>query len=285
MKRNNLGPLLFALTLHPVVLSITSKCKLDLNAWYLDDGTIIGDTFKVSKALDIIQSEGVRRGLHLNITKTELFWPTPDQRSLIPGIFPANIGRPSTGVKLLGGPVSLDLQFCKEMVMQRVTKTINLMSVVKKLKDPQSELLLLRNCTGVSRLYFTMHTTNPLTLQQAMTHFDDHLFHYLRQLITADGAGFGQLQYRIATLPIKYGGLGVYTMHDTSNYCYLASQFQTRAIHDVILKDIPPNSSSSTYQQALAAYIQVCGLTSSHIALTIQPLILCTPWMFYTSKQ
>ncbi|XP_026396172.1 uncharacterized protein LOC113290799 [Papaver somniferum] len=258
-----LGPLLFALTLHPVVLSIASKCKLDLNAWYLDDGTIIGDTLEVSKALAIIQSEGVRRGLHLNITKTELFWPTPDPRSLIPGVFPDNIGRPSTGVKLLGGPVSLDLQFCKEMVMQRVTKTINLMSVVKKLKDPQSELLLLRSCTGVSRLYFTMRTTNPLALQQAMTHFDDHLFQYLRQLITADGEGFGPLQYRIATLPIKDGGLGVYTMQDTSNYCYLASQFQTRAIQDVILKDTSTTSSIPTYQQALATYIQVCGLTSS----------------------
>ncbi|XP_026459150.1 uncharacterized protein LOC113359785 [Papaver somniferum] len=258
-----LGPLLFALTLHPVVLSIASKCKLDLNAWYLDYGTIIDDTLEVSKALAIIQSEGVRRGLHLNITKTELFWPTPDPRSLIPGVFPDNIGRPSTDVKLLGGPVSLDLQFSKEMVMRRVTKTINLMSVVKKLKDPQSELLLLHNCTGVSRLYFTMSTTNPLALQQAMTHFDDHLFQYLRQLITADGAGFGPLQYRIATLPIKDGGLGVYTMQDTSNYCYLDSQFQTRAIQNVILKDTSTTSSSPTYQQALEAHIQVCGLTSS----------------------
>lgn len=39
-----LGPFLFSLTLHPIVKSISSQCSLDLQAWYLDDGTIIGDT-------------------------------------------------------------------------------------------------------------------------------------------------------------------------------------------------------------------------------------------------
>lgn len=53
-----LGPLLFALTLHPLVKNIASSYKLDLHAWYLDDGTIIGDTLEVSKALRIIETEG-----------------------------------------------------------------------------------------------------------------------------------------------------------------------------------------------------------------------------------
>lgn len=55
-------------------------------------------------------------------------------------------------MKLLGRPVSLDTQYCNEMVTYRVNKTIKLMQAVGKLKDPQSELLLLRNCTDVSRL-------------------------------------------------------------------------------------------------------------------------------------
>ncbi|XP_026453451.1 uncharacterized protein LOC113354296 [Papaver somniferum] len=51
---NPLGPLLFSLTLHPIVRNIASKCKLDLQAWYLDDRTIIGDTLEVYKDLQII---------------------------------------------------------------------------------------------------------------------------------------------------------------------------------------------------------------------------------------
>ncbi|KAI3761763.1 hypothetical protein L1987_52185 [Smallanthus sonchifolius] len=38
-----LGPLLFALVLHPLVHQIRDCCKLLFHAWYLDDGTIIGD--------------------------------------------------------------------------------------------------------------------------------------------------------------------------------------------------------------------------------------------------
>lgn len=149
-----LGPLLFALTLHPLVKNIASRCKLDLHAWYLDDGTIVGDTLEIAKALRIIESEGPSRGLHLNIKKTEVFWTSPDPMSAVEDVFPPDIGRPSKGVKLLGGPVSLDMDFIRDMLLNRVHKTVQLMAAIKKLRDPQREMLLLRNCTGVSRLYF-----------------------------------------------------------------------------------------------------------------------------------
>lgn len=106
-----MGPLLFALVLHPLVNKISSHCSLDFHSWYLDDGTIAGDTMEVAKALSIIQAEGNCRGLHLNINKTELFWPIVDPRSLEDGVFPSNISRLDQGVELLGGPVSLNLQY------------------------------------------------------------------------------------------------------------------------------------------------------------------------------
>ena len=39
-----LGPLLSALVLHPLVHRIRDCCQLLFHAWYLDDGTVIGDT-------------------------------------------------------------------------------------------------------------------------------------------------------------------------------------------------------------------------------------------------
>ncbi|XP_026436183.1 uncharacterized protein LOC113334051 [Papaver somniferum] len=131
-----LGPLLFALTLHPLVKSIASRCTLDLQAWYLDDGTIIGDTLEVAKSLNIIETEGPSRGLYLNVKKTEFFWPSIDPRSTTDGVFPLDIGRPSNGVKLLGEPMSLDLNFINDMMLTRVNKTVQLMTTIKKLKDP-----------------------------------------------------------------------------------------------------------------------------------------------------
>ncbi|XP_026404939.1 uncharacterized protein LOC113300025 isoform X1 [Papaver somniferum] len=211
-----LGPLLFALALHPLVDKITAQCELDLHAWYLDDGTIVGDTMEVSKAFKIIQEEGPSYGLHLNVLKTEIFWPSHDPRRDNDGVFPSNIGKPTDGVKLLGGPVSLNMEFCSNMVLSRVDKAVHLMDKIQELEDPQSELLLLRNCTGVSRLYFTLRTTSPKDIQPAVVRFDEHLLSYLRRLVVGDSAGFGMVQQRLATLPIKDGGFGVLTMADTA---------------------------------------------------------------------
>lgn len=138
-----LGPLLFALALHPLVHAIYRSCELALQAWYLDDGTIVGDTLTVATALNIIRTEGPARGLFLNVDKTELFWPVEDPRSRADGVFPTNIARPLHGVKLLGGSVSLDDVFCRDLASKRVSKTISLMEAISKLNDPQCELLLL----------------------------------------------------------------------------------------------------------------------------------------------
>ena len=78
----------------------------------------------VAKALRIIKEEGPSRGLFLNIDKTELFWPTEDPRSREDGVFPPNISRPCAGVKLLGGPVSIDQSFCHGFSLKRISKTI-----------------------------------------------------------------------------------------------------------------------------------------------------------------
>ncbi|GKD50669.1 hypothetical protein Tco_1279645, partial [Tanacetum coccineum] len=130
-------------------------------AWYLDDGTIIGDTLVVGKVLELIMEDGPRCGLHLNVGKTEIFWPKEDRRCRVEGAFPPNVSRPLHGVKLLGGAVSVDFGFSSELVMKRVSKTIELMDAVAKINDPQCELMLLRACTEISKLYFAMRTCPP----------------------------------------------------------------------------------------------------------------------------
>ncbi|GKB65597.1 basic 7S globulin-like protein [Tanacetum coccineum] len=53
-----LGPLLFALVLHPLICKIRNSFTLSLQAWYLDDGTIVGDTLVVGKVLELIIEDG-----------------------------------------------------------------------------------------------------------------------------------------------------------------------------------------------------------------------------------
>ncbi|GJW89039.1 putative reverse transcriptase domain-containing protein [Tanacetum coccineum] len=99
-----LGPLLFALILHPLLHKIKDRCKLLLHAWYLDDGTVNRDSEEVARVLDIIK-------LH-------------------EGLFPVDIRRPSLGVKLIEGAISRDANFISGLAMRRAADAVDLMSLL-----------------------------------------------------------------------------------------------------------------------------------------------------------
>ena len=119
-----IGPLLFALVLHPLIHQVGDNSKLLLHAWYLDDGTIIGDSQEIDKSLNIIRETGPRLGLELNIRKIEIFWPSCDGSKFCEDLFPSEIERSMLGMKLLGGVVSRDDGFIKELSKKRASKAI-----------------------------------------------------------------------------------------------------------------------------------------------------------------
>jgi hypothetical protein len=54
-----LGPLLFALVLHVLVLAVKEAVpSLDLHTWYLDDGTLVGSAADLCRALTIAETLG-----------------------------------------------------------------------------------------------------------------------------------------------------------------------------------------------------------------------------------
>ncbi|XP_021991069.1 uncharacterized protein LOC110887808 [Helianthus annuus] len=82
-----LGPLLFALILHPLVHQIRNKCKLLLHAWYLDDGTVIGGSEEVARVLDIIKVMGQHWVLNLILRKLSYFGLLVMVASFVKGYF------------------------------------------------------------------------------------------------------------------------------------------------------------------------------------------------------
>src|SRR5215470_1232849 len=63
-----LGPMLFCLTLHPLLNSLSS----DLRVGYLDDVTLGGDVHTVGNDVARVQTDGAAISLHLNTSKFEV---------------------------------------------------------------------------------------------------------------------------------------------------------------------------------------------------------------------
>ncbi|GKF72253.1 hypothetical protein Tco_0208367, partial [Tanacetum coccineum] len=74
------------------------------------------------------------------------------------------------------------------------------MDAVAKIIDPQCELLLFHACTRISKLYFAMRTCPPSVFGSAQCSFDVALCFALERIVTAFGPGFGDWQWRLATL-------------------------------------------------------------------------------------
>ncbi|XP_071708976.1 uncharacterized protein [Rutidosis leptorrhynchoides] len=93
-----------------------------------------------------------------------------------------------------------------------------------------------RACTGVSKLYFTLRTCPPSIFKAAQRAFDEALRSSLERIVTASGPGFGDWQWRLATLPFAFGGLGVYSAGDVRHYAFLASRLQSAGLQTKLLR-------------------------------------------------
>ncbi len=68
-----LAGLLFSLTLHAFLLKVHNIIPdLQLNAWYLDDGKIVGVLNDTSRAVQMFVVNGPKHGLHLQLHKSSI---------------------------------------------------------------------------------------------------------------------------------------------------------------------------------------------------------------------
>ncbi|KAF5801739.1 hypothetical protein HanXRQr2_Chr06g0251561 [Helianthus annuus] len=111
------------------------------------------------------------------------------------------------------------------------------MRLLTKLGDPQSELLLLQSCMGIAKLFFGLKTCQPVHMKDAALFFDKGLREAIEELVVCGGPFFGDLQWRLVSLPIRFGGLGLYSAVEASSYAFVASRAQSWVLQDHILRD------------------------------------------------
>jgi len=234
-----LGPLLFSLGLHSILHEVRSNCTLNFMAWYLDDGTLIGPTVEVSKAIKIIEDLAPISGLKLNYKKTSLFWPLKDPLWDDVSHFSPNFSQTTEGIVLLGATATLSTPFLHSVVSQRVEKILTLLQKLEELNDPQIQLLLLRSCVGIPKFVYTLRTSPPQLISSQVMDFDHGLRQSLLDIVGFGGQGFADFHWKLSGLPCRFGGLGILHASTISRFAYLQSISFTSSLQLQMLRLVP----------------------------------------------
>jgi len=67
--------------------------------------------------------------------------------------------------------------------------------------------------------------------------FDKELRESVEDIVVGGGPFFGDLHCRMASLPIRFGGLGLYSTVEASSYAFVASKAHSWVLQDHILRD------------------------------------------------
>jgi hypothetical protein len=227
-----LGPLLFSLAIHDAVLQARNSTeqlfprKLDIVAFYLDDGVIAGDVEAVRSFCAAFEQVAASVGLRLSVGKCEAVPAAGAATSISPDLFPGWRWLPGGGIKLLGAPIG-SAAFCAELTAKRVAKAEELLSTLCTYSHTQGALLLLRHCASFSKLVYTSRTVPPAFHREALTAFQGALRSSLEKWL---GDKLPDHCWALAQLGISHGGLGVRDPARHAPAAYLGSLHQSREL-------------------------------------------------------
>jgi hypothetical protein len=156
-----LGPLLFTLVLHPLVLKLQEELPgLDLNAWYMDDGTLVGEQSDLLTALETISEVGSTLGLRLNTDKSKVW--SPLLLANYAGFVNQDLCTPAEeGIPVLGAPFSAHPGDLRKLFQKKLLSIREVIAQTGHLEKEQDRYVLLRYCTLYSRVNFLLRTVPP----------------------------------------------------------------------------------------------------------------------------
>ena len=241
-----LGPLLFCLAIRPVVEKIATHCpSLTLNGWYLDDGVVAGSEEEVIRALEIIQSDGLPRGLVLNSSKSEVW----SSGSPVPSRLRHFKALESEGFELLGSPVGSE-SFSEHHFQGKVTKFRSLWKSISTVPHLQTQALLLRFCASFCKVVHLVRTVPTHLIRQGVLRFD-HEF----RLCMEDVLGCVDNEtWSLMALGCKKGGLGLRSASDHACGAYLASLSSSLSLVGSRFPSLPGASLSTQVSSAREAW-------------------------------
>ena len=130
------------------------------------------------RAIEIIQGDSIINGLHINFQKCQLL-SKQDLSMFHPEILRCSI----PDFETLGAPIGSP-DFCTTFIEKKLKEANHLLSLLPKLRDPQSAVALLRSCAFFFRLVHLARSIPSTTRSlEAFARFDDDVLHCLECLL------------------------------------------------------------------------------------------------------
>jgi len=219
-----LGPLLFCLTIQPILSSLSSNLAIG----YLDDLTLAGSQEVVASDVEHIEEACAELGLSINASKSEVI--ITSQITLRDSFISSFLRIDRSEARLLGVPlfdgVSLEDEWrdrCADMAR-----------AASRLKDicSQDALILLRASLGAPKVQHLLRGS------YGFDHVGLGQFDELQRevLSTITNSSLSDTQWAQANLPIKEGGLGIRNVSDLALPAFIASSLGTGELQEELLR-------------------------------------------------
>ena len=223
-----LGPLLFCLTIH----HLCSRLKSNLCLFYLDDGTLGGSAEDICLDIQSVEQTGAEVGLKLNRSKSEIICNNPTTLDSILSSLPGACVVDPKKATLLGCPIG-DLLSISNAIIKKVRK---LETMDDRLKDlaTHDAILLLHHCLAIPKLLYTLRTS-PCFLSPELENYDNLLKNIVSKTVNIH-FGDNDSMWTQASLPVRYGGLGIRSAVDLAPSAFLAS---ANASADLVHRVVP----------------------------------------------
>ena len=254
------GPAVFSIAVDAVARELVSA----FNVWYLDDAAIGGDIDTVCQDLKSAIPALASIGLEVNSSKCEIILPKacPENEGranvsklhqIIPG---ANITGDSDA-KILGAPVTYE---AAGAVVDKKHDESERMAERLQYIDQHSALFLLRNCIWMPKLQYLLRASPFYRQLELLRPLDDKL-RAITSVIT--NINFDDKTWEQASLPTRYGGLGLRRTQDLALPSYTASLNHCMSLLTAILpRGLHPSVTTECDQ---------CASTWSHAADNADP--------------
>jgi len=163
---------------------------------------------------ELIQAEGPALGLHLNVKKNEIWWPSR-------ATFPADVDRvDNAGVKLLGAPIGTKA-FTTDFVQKKLVALNEVHQLLREVDNAQVEFALFRGCLAYNKINHLLRTCPPDLLEEALVKFDEQFQNMVAEIFRAPC--LSDDQWDQASLPVKLSGLGVNQTKVIAGSAYVGS--------------------------------------------------------------